>query len=59
MSYKKDIEKLYDHARVANEEMAVIKNDMAWIKKIIERHDVLLWSILGTVILGVIIALWK
>ena len=37
---QKDIEKLYDHARVANEELGavkttleVVKNDVAWLKK--------------------------
>ena len=37
---QKDIDKLYDHARVANEEMGtikttleVVKTDVAWLKK--------------------------
>lgn len=56
----KDILKIHaEHLAVANNEMCIIKNDVAWIKRIIERHDILLWSILSTVILGVIISLWK
>lgn len=30
---EQDIDKLYDHAEVANREMGVIKTDIAWIKK--------------------------
>lgn len=48
----KDIEKLYDHAKIANEEMGVIKNDIAWIKEVLEKVETRTWWILGTIILG-------
>ena len=61
---KKDIEKLYDHARIANEEMGFIKtdmgvmrNDISWIKEILEKADARTWIILSTIILGTLIQL--
>lgn len=61
---KEDIKKLYDHARVANEEMSVIKIDVAamktdvsWLKDTSKTHGTLLWSILGTLILGFLTAI--
>jgi hypothetical protein len=50
-----DIGKLYDHAKIANEEMFVIKNDIAWIKKIIESHDAKLWTILASIVIGILL----
>lgn len=63
---QKDIEKLYDHARVANEEMSVIKEDISeikthvhWIKEVYgdweKRWDKVenrTWQILISVIIG-------
>ena len=62
----KDIEKLYDHAKIANEEMGVIREDIAeikahvaWIREVYDswekRWDIVetrTWWILGTIILG-------
>ena len=60
---KSDIDKLYDHARIANEEMAVIKTDVGWLKDTVKTHGTLLWSILGGIILNLLVAiafkLWK
>jgi len=50
---KKDIEHLYKHAEVANREMGIIKTDVDWIKKKLEKVDSRSWWILGTVILGI------
>jgi hypothetical protein len=55
----KDIEKLYDHARIANEEMGVIKNDIAWIKEMVEKIDAKFWWIITAIIAGVVIPLIK
>ena len=51
----KDIEKLYDHAKVANHEMGVIKNDIAWIKEVLEKVETRTWYILATIILGFVL----
>ena len=62
-----DIEKLYDHAKVANHEMGIIKidisvirNDVNWLKEtqakqldIIDKIDTRGWWILGSVVLGI------
>ena len=62
----RDIKKLYDHAKVANEEMGhikddiiLIKNDMVWIKeamqdtkKTLEKFDSRTWTILATIVIG-------
>ena len=67
-----DIVKLYDHAKVANEEMSVIKEDIAeikahvnWIREIYgdwekrwDKLDNRIWTILGTIILGFLISLY-
>lgn len=53
----KDIEKLYDHAAIANEEMGVIKNDIKWIKERLDSVDSKLWWIITTAIAGIIIPL--
>lgn len=61
---QKDIDKLYDHAKVANEEMSVIKEDIAviktelvWVKTQLNRIDERAWWILSTVILGSLITI--
>ena len=61
---KKDVQRLYDHARVANEEMGAIKqdmgvmrNDITWIKEILEKADARTWAILATIIAGTLIQL--
>ena len=35
-----DITRLYDHARIANEEMSAIKTDVAWIKEALKSLDI-------------------
>jgi hypothetical protein len=54
-----DIAKLYDHAKIANDEMGVIKidvgmlkNDVAWIKEFLKNLDSRLWFILTVVVIG-------
>ena len=58
----RDIEKLYDHAKVANEEMGKIredvsgiKTDITWLRDGLNKVDIRSWWILGTVIFGIII----
>ena len=53
------IEALFEHARIANEEMGIIRNDVGWIKEKMEcfekRFDKLdnrIWWILSTVVVG-------
>jgi len=50
---RRDIERLFDHAEVANREMGVIKNDIGWIKRKLEKVDNRNWWILGTVLVGI------
>ena len=63
-----DIEKLLashqEHLLIANEEMGVVKNDIAWIKKQIgcfeQRFDKLdnrVWAIIGTTVLGTLLSI--
>lgn len=52
---EKDIKNLYDHAKIANEEMAVIKTDISWIKMILEKVDLRTWFILSGVILSILV----
>ena len=52
---EKNIEKLYDHAEVANREMGAVKTDMEWVKKNLKKLDNRTWWILGTIILGIIV----
>jgi len=56
--FKDAITKLGDHAEIANKEMGVIKTDIGWIKKHVEsvgkrinKMDMRIWQILGTVVL--------
>lgn len=56
------INELKEHARVANEEMGVIKTDIAWLKKSVEdiakkvdKVDLRSWWILGSVVLAALI----
>ena len=70
--YQKDIEQLYNHARVANEEMGVIKkdiviikNDIVWIKeamqetkKSLEKFDARTWTILATIVIGFLASIY-
>ena len=60
--FREDISKLYDHAKIANEEVGAIKEHIAvletntkWIKEILEKVDMRTWVILGTIIFGVLI----
>lgn len=62
----KDIGKLYDHAKIANQEMGVIKedigviqNDIKWIKQTVEKIDSKFWWIITAIIAGVVIPLIK
>ena len=64
MTQKEDIEKLYDHAKIANEEVgaikvdiAEIKTDLIWVKTQLNRIDERAWWILSTVILGSLISI--
>ena len=59
-NHRKDIKELYEHARVANEEMGaikidieVLKTDISWIKSTIGNVDSRVWWILGTVVIGI------
>lgn len=56
---KKDIDALYDHAKIANEEMGVIKTDIAWIKPIVKKLDDRTWYILSAIILGIMLEIFK
>lgn len=64
---QKDIEKLYNHAEVANKEMGLIRNDIEWIKdkflaleKRFDKLDERNWWILATIILGTLVSIaWK
>lgn len=58
----KDIVQLYEHAKIANQEMGVIKedisviqNDIKWILKSVEKIDAHFWWIITTVIAGVVV----
>ncbi|MFA6459606.1 MAG: hypothetical protein WCV79_04425 [Candidatus Paceibacterota bacterium] len=59
---QEDIAKLYDHAKIANEEMCVIKEeiseiktDMVWVKDFLKSQDSRLWWILATMVIGILI----
>ena len=49
---QEDIEKLYDHAKIANEEMGVIKTEITWIKDSLTKVETRSWYILATIIMG-------
>lgn len=60
-----DIRRLYDHAKIANEEMGrvqksigIIETDLHWMKDKLEKVDGRSWWILGTVILGIIVQIY-
>ena len=69
--HDEEIEELKNHARVANEEMglikqdiAILKTDMAWVRDAFKTMDARVWWILGSIIgmglLQIIIRyLWK
>jgi hypothetical protein len=55
-----DIKQLYDHAKVANEEMgkvqihlSALETDMSWVKNTIEKVDARTWIILSGIIVGI------
>ena len=59
---QEDIKALYDHAKVANEEMggvkvhlAALETNMEWVKKTVEKVDLRTWAILGGILLGIAI----
>lgn len=64
-SIKKNAEKIAEiqdvlvshskHLEIANSEMGIIKNDINWIKGILEKLDTRIWIILATIILGTVI----
>lgn len=63
---KEDIGKLYDHAKIANEEMAHIKadmsevkNDIKWLKDGLQKVDTRTWLILTSVILGILFQIYQ
>ena len=41
------------HLEIANQEMGEIKVDVSWIKKILERHETMLWIIVSGIILTI------
>lgn len=56
------INELKTHAQIANEEMGIIKTDVAWLKKSMEdvgkkidKVDLRSWWILGSVVLAALI----
>lgn len=57
------IDLLERHASVANEEMGVIKNDIVWIKGVLEKLEGRTWVIISGIILNLLVAiafqLWK
>ncbi len=64
-----DIEKLLEshqkHLIIANEEMGVVQNDIAWLKEsrkedrlILDKIDTRTWWILGTIVVGFLISLY-
>jgi len=62
--YDESIIELKNHARVANEEMSVIKNDIGWMKgkfedfdKRWDRLDNRIWAIIATTILGTLLSI--
>ena len=60
---RKDIEKLYDHAKIANEEMSKIKKDIGEIKIDLEWLKRFFWIVataaVGSLITGILNLLWK
>lgn len=51
-------EMLVNHEKrldIANSEMGVVKNDVAWIKGIIEKLDLRVWLILSGIILTILL----
>ena len=59
---KRDINALYKHADIANQEMATIKSDVGWIKEVMEKWEIRLeklderlWLILGGVVLTILV----
>ena len=51
--FKQAIVALEAHAEKANEEMGEVKVDVSWIKKILERHETMLWIIVSGIILTI------
>lgn len=47
---KEDIKELYNHARVANEEMGIIKTDIKWIKEGLNSVNTKVWWILSIIV---------
>lgn len=55
-----DIKALYDHAKVANEEMgkvqvhlSALETDMKWVKDTVTKVDTRTWLILSGIIIGI------
>jgi hypothetical protein len=64
-SLQNDVRQLYDHAKVANEEMGIIqvamgevRTDIGWIKATLEKTEQRTWWILGTVILTAVVQIF-
>jgi len=61
---KQCVVELKRHAQVSNEEMAEVKTDVAclktnveWLKDTAKTHGTLLWSILATLITGLLVSI--
>ena len=69
---QQDIDNLYNHAKVANEEMSIIKKDIAeikthvhWIKEVYgdwekrwDKLDNRTWAILATIVIGFLASIY-
>ena len=58
---QKDIDTLYDHAKVANEEMgkvqihlSALETDMKWVKDTVTKVDTRTWIILTSILIGIV-----
>ena len=56
---EKDVEKLYDHARVANGEMSVIKVDLATVKNDVSWLKRFFWIVATSSVGSFLGAVWQ
>lgn len=49
-------EKLFQHVEISNREMGQVQSDISWLRESFKSVDSRLWWVLGTVVLGVIVA---
>lgn len=50
-------EKVEQHISTHNEEMGIVKNDIAWLKEKLGTVDTRLWTLLGMTILGILVSI--